>query len=123
MDLPLLQARVAEMEVRRYRPRIDVDRLLIRARRHRHVAAPRLRAADLVAQEPEDLQMLVAVLRIDLRDLLADARRFAPLLLILVELLQVDEGVEILRVEPQDLLKRLVRAIDEAGMPEIEPKT
>ena len=37
-------------------------------------------------------------------------------MLIFVELLQVDERVPVLRIEPDDLLKRLERPVDEAAV-------
>ena len=46
----------------------------------------------------------------------------SPLVLLLVQLLQVHERVAVLRVEVDDFLKRLERAVDEPAVPEIEPE-
>ena len=58
--------------------------------------------------------------RFDRRELLLQLVGLVPLVLLFVQLLEVGEGVPVRRVEPQDLLEGLVRAIDEAAAPEVE---
>ena len=55
-----------------------------------------------------------------LDQLLADAVGVVPLMLLLVQLLQVEQRVLVLRVEPQHFVERLERAIDEAAALEVE---
>ena len=50
-----------------------------------------------------------------LRQALARVVRLGPLMLLLVQLLEVDQRVFVLRVEPQHLVERLERAIDESA--------
>ena len=47
------------------------------------------------------------------REPLADLVRLGPLVLFLVELLEIDERVLVLGIEPQHLVEGLERAIDE----------
>src|SRR5215510_7183188 len=61
LKLALRESRVAQVEMRGHRASIDVERFLKRSRRSRAVPSARLRAPDLVAKEPEYLQMLLAV--------------------------------------------------------------
>ena len=63
-----------------------------------------------------------AVGRVEPRDLLAHVRGLRPLLLVLVQLLQVDERVAVLRIELHDLLERLERAVDEPAVAEVEAR-
>ena len=116
--LPL--ADVPEIHVRRGRARIGVNGVRKRVRRAGRVAGALLRGADLVAQEAEDLLVVLAPSSVDLRDLLADTQRLGPLMLFFVELLQVDEGIAVARVQVQDFLERLERAIHKSSVPEIE---
>ena len=80
----------------------------------------RLDAADLVREKPENLLIVGAMAAVDLRDLLADLQRVGPLMLLLVQLLQVHERVPVLRIEPHDLLERFERAVHEPAVPEVE---
>ena len=50
-----------------------------------------------------------------LRQALPRVVRLGPLVLLLVQLLQVDQRVLVLRIEPQHFVERLERAIDEAA--------
>ena len=56
----------------------------------------------------------------DLREPLADRRRLVPLMLILVEPLELQQRVLVLRIEPQHFGERLDGAIDEAAAPVVE---
>ena len=56
------------------------------------------------------------------RDLFAYVQRLLPLMLILVQLLQVHERVAVPGVEVHDFLERLQRAVDEPAVPVIEPQ-
>src|SRR5262245_5047029 len=62
LKLAVRESRVAQVEMRGHRARVDVECFLKRSRGGRAVPGARLRAPDLVAQEPEYLQMLLAVL-------------------------------------------------------------
>ena len=53
-------------------------------------------------------------------ELLADATALVPLMLLFVQLLQVEQRVLVLRIEPQHLVERLERAIDEPAALEVE---
>src|SRR6188472_942427 len=61
--------------------------------------------------------------RVNGGNLLAHAGCLHPLMLVLVQLLQVDEGVAVPSIETDDLLERLERTIDEAAMTVVETKT
>ena len=52
--------------------------------------------------------------------LLADPVRLVPLMLLFVQLLQIEQRVLVLRIEPQHLVERFERAIDEAAALEVE---
>ncbi len=119
-QVPLPLADVPEIQVRGDGARIDVDRVRERARGAGGLTGSLLRAADLVAQEPEDLLVVRTPSGVDLGNLLANAQRVRPLMLVFVQLLQVDEGIPVARVELQDFLERLERAIDEPAVPEVE---
>ena len=82
----------------------------------------RMGGADLVPQEREDRLVLGPAASVDRGKALPHAQRVGPLVLLLVQLLEVDEGVPVFRVELQDFLKRFNRAIDEARVTEIEAK-
>ncbi len=53
----------------------------------------------------------------------ADDLRFAPLMLFLVQLLEVQQGVLVAGIEPDDLRKRLEGAVDEAAPLEVQAET
>ena len=80
----------------------------------------RERVTDLIPQEREDLLILLLPAAVGLDDLLTDAGGVGPLLLLLVQLLQVDQRVAIPRIEPDDFLKGFEGAIDESAVTEIE---
>ena len=79
------------------------------------LAAHRLEA-DLVLEERENrLALRLRVDRGELGQALARVVGLGPLVLFFVQLLQVDERVLVLRIEPQHFVERLERAIDEAA--------
>src|SRR4029450_3918462 len=88
---------IAKVEIGGRNSAVDVDDILERLRRARHVAGRGLDAAHLVAQESKDLLILFVATRVDGGDLLADPRGFCPLMLVFVQLLQIDEGVTVSR--------------------------
>ena len=100
----------------------DIDGVGERPGRAREVACALLLAADLVPKEAENLLVLRPASRVDPGHLLPDTQRLAPLMLVFVQLLQVDQRVAVLRVEHQDFLEGLERPIHEAAMPEVEPQ-
>src|SRR6185436_3209300 len=76
--------------------------------------------AHLVVQEPEDAPIGDTVAGGKIEDALPHAHRLGPLMLLLVQLLQVHERVAVPGVEPQHVLKRADRAVHEAAVPEVE---
>ena len=77
--------------------------------------------ADLVLEEGADRAMArLPAGRDGLGQALADPRRLDPVVLILVELLELRQRVLVGRIEPQHLLERLDGAIDEAAAPVVE---
>ena len=77
--------------------------------------------ADLVLEEGADGPVARLPARGDgLGEALADAGRLGPVVLILVELLELRQRVLVGRVEPQHFLERLDGAIDEAAAPVVE---
>jgi hypothetical protein len=94
-EVALLLANISEVEIGRHGTRIDVDGVGKRARRGGRVTFARLRRTDLVTQEPENLYVVRPASRVDLGDLLADLQRLGPLMLILVQLLEVDQRIPV----------------------------
>ena len=119
-DVALLLSNVAEVQVRGGCTRIDVDGLGKRAPGGSRVAGATLRRADFVGQKRENLLVFGAASAVKSRDFAAHPQRLGPLILLFVELLQVDQRVAILRIEPYHFLKGFQRTIDEPAMPEIE---
>ena len=119
-EAPFLLAGVSQIQVRGCRARVGVDRFGKRACRRRLIAGSFLRAPDLVAQEAENLLVVGAATRVDVRDSLADLQRVDPLVLILVELLQVDEGIAVQWIELQYSLERLECPVHESSVPKIK---
>src|SRR5687768_1807528 len=115
-----LKVHVAQVEIGRGRLRIDIDRLAKHGRGGFRVAPPDGLGAELVAEKTEDLLILGPAMTVDPGNLGAHALGVRPLLLILVQLLQVDERVAVFGIELHDFLKRFERAIDESAMPEIQ---
>ena len=86
------------------------------------LAAHRLEA-DLVLEERENRLALRP--RVDVGELRQPLPRvvgLGPLMLFLVQLLQVEQRVLVLRIEPQHLVERLERAIDEAAALVVEAR-
>ena len=76
--------------------------------------------ADFVAQKAEDLVVGLAACPRRWPAICSRTRRLGPLLLVFVELLQVHEGIAVPRIEPDDFLERLERAVDEAAVLVVE---
>ncbi len=121
-EVALSLTNVAEIEVGRHDGRVEIDHVLVGPGRGGDVAGIGLNRAHFVAQEAENLLVLFAPAGVDAGDLLPHAGGFAPLLLVFVELLQVDERVAVQPIETNHFLERLEGAIDEAAVTEVEPE-
>ena len=105
LEIALDEAHVAEIQVGRRRVGILFDRRLEMPRRVAAIADAQRLGAELVLEERQD--RLVARLRVGAaqRDqLLANAMRVRPLVLLLVELLQVEQRV-LIRRDPSGSLR------------------
>ncbi len=77
----------------------------------------------LVLEEGEDGLAAGGRFRpVERHQFLADPRRVVPLVLLLVDLLEVEQGIGIGRIEPPDFLERLDRPVDEPAALEVEPE-
>ena len=122
LNVALRVERVAEIQIRRCGAGIDLDRLGVGTDRLGWLTSLREGASDLVTEEAQDLLIVRVGAGVNPGDLLAHTECVRPLVLVLVELLQVDERVPVFRVEPDHLLERLERAVHEPAVPEIEPE-
>ena len=101
--------------------RVELDGRLEAPRRFAGVPCAHGIDADGILEKREDAVGARRVGRgIEGGDLLLQLVGFLPLLLLLVQLLQVHQRVAVAGIEPQHLLERLVRAIDEAAAAEVQ---
>ena len=80
----------------------------------------RLDAALVLEKRENRLIPRLRVRTAQVDQLLPDAVRVVPLMLLFVQLLQVEQGVLVLRIEPQHFVERFERAIDEPAALEVE---
>ena len=118
---PFLVAHVSEAQVGRQRARIHLDRGFEPLRRLLAVAPREGFTSELVLDEGERRLTARLVLgRGRFAQPLADGVSLLPLFLLGVQLLEVEERVLVLRIEPQDFGERLDRAVDEAAAAVVE---
>ena len=107
---------VAEVQLRRGVGRIQIDRRFEPARRFRVIRPLERLGAELVLQEAEDREMAGLRRRgIERRQLLARLVCLVPLVLFLVQLLEIRQRVLVVRIEAQDVVECRQRAVDEAA--------
>ena len=85
-------------------------------------AAHRLEPDFVLEERQNRLTLRPRVDRCELREPLARVIRLGPFMLFLVQLLEVHEGVLVLRIEPQHLVERLVGAVHESAAFVVEPE-
>ena len=96
---------IAEVQIRRHVARVERDRGLEPAQCLRHLSAPERLETNLVLEKRENLVVtLRRALSLKAGKLLPCRVRVAPLVLFLVQLLQIRERVLVVGVEPQDVL-------------------
>src|SRR4029079_1919202 len=119
----LFNPHVAEIQVRRHGAGIEIDRRLETADRFRKVLPPHGLEPDFVFQERENrLALRPRFNGGEFVETLPRGVGLQPLMLFLVELLQVDQGVLVGGVEAKHLVERFERPIDEAATLVVEPQ-
>ncbi len=113
---PLRHPHVAEVQVGRDGAGVEIDGAPVAALGLGEVLPPHRLEADLVLEEREDRLVLRALVDVgELREAAARVVGLGPLVLLLVQLLQVHQRVLVLRIEPQHLVEGLERAVHEAA--------
>ena len=114
---------VAEIQVRGHHAGVEIDGRLESRDRAGVVAAGDGLQPELVFEEGE-YGLAAAILGASLAAQgAADIVGLLPLMLIFVKLLDIEQRVLVVGIDPDDLVERFERAIDESATLEIEPET
>ena len=118
-----LQSDVAEIEIGRHRALVEVDRRFEVLGRCAEFATPHRLETQFVLQEGQNRLVPVAAgVGGHFRHPLTEDLRFTPLVLLLVELLQVEQGILIARVELDNLREGLEGPVYKSTPPEVQPE-